>query len=180
MRASRGEFRVPLPIRSPSRIARSCHGAVMIPINGRVTAAREYPNRTNPLREPIRSDQPPDQSLTMLDAESTIPSITPSENRFPPKTVRRNCGSSGKIISLATSLRKLTHPRTLTFCGNGWRRGGGLVSNVCGIRSLRPLPISERCQSSSGRTRRPRPIPPRFPAAGCTWRSVRYGRPSRS
>jgi hypothetical protein len=58
--------------------------------------------------------------LTALEAESTIPSITPSENRCPPKTVRRNCGSSGKIISLATSLRKLAHPTTLALCGTGW------------------------------------------------------------
>ena len=129
IKASRGGFRVPFPNRSARRIARSCQGDVMIPISGRVTPAKAYPDSTNPFREPIRSDQAPDQSFTTLDAESTIPSITPSQNRLPPRTDNRNCGSRGKIISLATSLRKLTHPRMVTLGGS---RRFEAVSTCCG------------------------------------------------
>src|SRR3990172_6664904 len=72
---------------------------------------------TNPLRLATRSDHAPDPSLSKLDTESATPSMIPRSKRLPPSTVMRNCGSRGKIISLATSFRQLAQPSSLTFRG---------------------------------------------------------------
>ena len=121
--ASRGEVRIPLPIRSVIRTPNSCHGRTIIPQSGRTTAAKAYPTTTNGLRRPPRSERLPDQSFTRLLAESAAPSMTPRSNLLPPSTEIRNRGRSGKIISLATSFSRLAQPSNLTFRGSG--RGVG-------------------------------------------------------
>src|SRR3954447_7434299 len=79
-------------------------------MSGRTADARPYPAKTSFFGEPQRSDHHPDRILSALFAASAAPSMTPSDMAPAPSTWVRNSGSSGYTISLAMSVKKLTHP----------------------------------------------------------------------
>ena len=77
-----------------------------------------------------------------LATESASPSMTPRWKRLPPRTVMRKVGSSGKIISLETSLSRLAAPSTLTLRGSAWVEGASVV--VVDSFTLMPYPYSSK------------------------------------
>jgi hypothetical protein len=77
MSASRGAVRIPLPIRSPSRAARTTGQAVARRYRAFAATLVEYPVRTSVLRRPSRSESQPLPSFRKAEALSVTPSTTP-------------------------------------------------------------------------------------------------------
>src|ERR1700730_551201 len=75
----------------------------------------------------MRSDSQPLASLSNDAVDSATPSIAPSAVALAPRTVVRKIGSSGKDISLATSVSKLTPPSVNTLRPS---RGGFVSANA--------------------------------------------------
>src|SRR5882762_4990639 len=119
--ASRGGVRRPLPSRSTTRRATTCHAAAVSAMTGRTAAARNYPPTISGPRRDARSASRPETSFTSAAAASAAPSSAPNATAPPPRTPVMNAGSSGYTISLAKSLRRETAPNSLTCLGSCWR-----------------------------------------------------------
>jgi hypothetical protein len=95
MRASRGELRIPLPIRSEKRTASTCTQAEANPISGLATEERRYPATTSGFFFPTLSDQAPENSFRSEAVASATPSMIPRTAGPAPSVAVRKTGSRG-------------------------------------------------------------------------------------
>src|SRR6266540_503960 len=113
--ASRGASRIPLPVRSRTRIPRnSGHD----PAKGNKTfiaVERPYPVATNRFRFPAASDSLPEKIFMNETTLSESPSTSPRIRALASRTCVRKNGRMGRIISLLMSVKSDTTPSTTTF-----------------------------------------------------------------
>ena len=83
--------------------------------NGLLIVDKEYPARIKDFLFLALSDNQPEKSLSILAVDSAIPSIIPMKAGPAPRTVVKKTGRRGYIISLLTSVRKLTKPSINIF-----------------------------------------------------------------
>src|SRR5258708_17776659 len=117
MSASRGEERIPLPIRSMKRRIRTTGQTVARPMKGLKKLDRLYPKTTRGLRLESRSAQKPEKTFNSEAVDSATPSMMPRAAGPAPKTWDKKIGRIGKNISVEASVKRLTNPRRMTARG---------------------------------------------------------------
>src|SRR5262245_51563035 len=93
--ASRGALRMPLPMRSDTRMNNTSAADCATATSGRTTQARTYPATTNGFLRWTRSDHQPLANFSSDAVDSAAPSMAPMNPAFAPSTVVRNTGRSG-------------------------------------------------------------------------------------
>jgi hypothetical protein len=157
--ASRGLVRRPFPVRSSARTSTTCQGAV---------AERDERPRDDRSEAVARDDERPIAARAVRPASgdeledardaSANPSTKPSESAPAPRTLVRKSGRSGTIISLETSVKKLTQPSATTAREQLVPRGDGRCAAISRRAAAGAWPLlrrghvpGRRCRSSSTR-----------------------------
>ena len=109
MMASLGASRIPLPVRSTARKPRICPHVLESARANLATAEAPYPKKTKFFLLPVRSDQYPENTFSMLEMLSPRPPVRPTMKAVPPSDVMY-MGRMETIISLLRSVSRLTIP----------------------------------------------------------------------